>query len=478
MLSKFSNALGRIMDAEPDDERAARGAHGAQPARKTETREPERLYLGTREAGYSVPYWMENRHFLIGGTTGSGKTRLFLQIGAHARRRGDKAFIIDHGGEQISRFWRPGDVILNPFDARWAGWSPWNEIRMPWDADNIARCLVPDGSGSNAAWHAYAQAVTAALLRRCAAEGQSSLGRLIYHAIASPEPDLQSFVGWQEPSVGLLNPKNDRMFASVRGIMSTAFTPLRYIDDRGDFSLRGWVQDDNDRRWVFITYQDSMFAALRTLMSTWASLTIMYLLDMPENENRRVWFFLDELGTLDKMPALVDALTKIRKRGGCIVAGLQALSQFRDPSRYGPEGATTLLANFRTWITLASGDADTAELFSRHFGEQEIWRESYGDNQSYGSGTNLGENVNTALHEQRVLKYTELMSLPDLEGWVKFPGAAPVGKIQAPLIDYPQQTAVFVPQEAPFVHDIRAPGARAPREIPPIPTPTFVGVED
>lgn len=475
MLNKFSNALGRIMDAEPDDERAARGA---QPARKAEKREPERLYLGTREHGYSVPYWMENRHFLIGGTTGTGKTRLFLQIGAHARRRGDKALIVDHGGEQISRFYQPGDVIMNPFDGRYCGWSPYNELRDPWDADNLARYIIPDGVGSNAAWNSYAQAVVASLLRRCREEGQTRVGNLIYHAIATSAEDLQKFVGWNEPAVGMLDPKNEKMFASVRGIQATCLAPHRYVNDEGDFSLREWVQDDRDRRWVFITYRDSMFGALRSLISTWVSLAIMYCLDMEEDESRRIWFFLDELGTLDKLPALVDALTKIRKKGGCVVAGLQALSQFQAPDRYGHEGATTLLANFRTWITLACGDADTAEMFSRHFGEQEIWRESYGDNQSYGSGTNLGENVNTALHEQRVLKYTELMSLPDLEGWVKFPGGAPVGTIHAPIIDYPQQTPVFVPQKAPFVHDIRAPGARAPGETPPIPTPTFVGVED
>ncbi len=473
MLSKFSNALGRIMDAEPDDERVARGAQSAQ---KTEKREPERLYLGTSAHGYSVPYWMENRHFLFGGTTGTGKTRLFLQIGAHARRRGDKAFIVDHGGEQISRFYRPGDLIMNPFDVRFCGHSPYNELQFPWDADNIARYMIPDGIGSSAAWNAYAQTVAAALLRRCQEEGQTRMGSLIYHALASSAEDLQKFIGWNEPAVGMVDPKNDKMFASVRGILSNYFAPYRYVSDAGDFSLRKWVQDDTDRRWVFITYQDSMFGSLRSLISAWASMAIVYALDLPEDEHRRIWFLLDEIGTLDKMDALVDALTKIRKRGGCVVAGLQALSQFK--LRYGDEGATTLLANFRTWITLASGDADTAELFSRHFGEQEIKRHVASDSASFGGGTNLSESQSEQYQDRRAIRYTDLMSLPDLEGRVKFPGRNPVGRIDAPIIDYPQQTPVFVPQTAPFVHDIRAPGARAPGETPPIPTPTFVGVED
>lgn len=460
MLSKFSAALDQLTSGAKQQPAQSQQAAGAAASP---------LFLGTEEHGFSIPRGKENRHFLIGGTTGSGKTRLFLQIAAHARRRGDKAFIVDHGGEQISRFFRPGDVILNPFDARWPGWSPWNEIRMPWDADNLARSLVPDGIGSSASWNSYAQAVTAALFRRCQEEGQASFGKLIYHAIASPEDALQAFVGWNEPAVGLINPKNDKMFAGVRGIMATAFTFLRYVDDKGDFSIRDWVQNDADRRWVFITYQDSMFASLRTLISTFTSIAIMYLLDMPEDEKRRVWFLLDELGTLDKMPALVDALTKIRKRGGSIVTGLQALSQLRET--YGVERATTLLANFRTWITLAAGDADTAELFSRHFGEQEVWRESFSDSASFGAGTSAGENVSSQLHEQRVLKYTELMSLPDLHGWIKLPGDAPVAPIRAPIIDYPQHTPAFIPQKKPFVHDITPPAAKAAEPV----IPTFGG---
>lgn len=62
-----------------------------------------------------------NRRFLITGTTGGGKSRLFYQMFDQIRDRGDKAIIVDHGGENIMRYFRPGDVILNPFDARFPG---------------------------------------------------------------------------------------------------------------------------------------------------------------------------------------------------------------------------------------------------------------------------------------------------------------------------------------------------------------------
>lgn len=458
MLNKFSAALDQLTS----------GAE-QQPtqSKQTEVAATSRLFLGTKEQGFSIPREWENLDFLIAGTTGSGKTRLFLQIGEHARRRGDKTFIVDHGGEQITRFYRPGDIVLNPFDERFCGWSPFNELRDPSDADNIARYMIPDGIGSSAAWNAYAQAVLAALLRRCQEEGKTRTGDLIYHAIASPAEDLQKFVGWNEPAVGLLDPKNDKMFASVRGILSTYLSPYRYIKG-GSFSLRQWSQCDDDRRGVFLGYKNSQFASMRSPLSAWTSMGIIYTLDLPEDERRRIWFLLDEIGTLDKMDSLVDALTKVRKQGGCVVAGLQALSQFRE--RYGIEGATTLLANFRTWITLAAGDADTAELFSRHFGEQEVKQLLASDSTSYGGGVGVGESISEQRKDQRVVKYTELMSLPKLQGFIKLPGMMP-SEIHAPIIDYPQHTPAFIPQKKPFVHDITPPAAKPAEPV----IPTFGG---
>lgn len=416
--------------------------------------------VGTKEQGGQLkrtatlpfPVHLENRHMLIGGTTGAGKTRLFFQIADQARDRGDKALLVDHGSEQIMRNWRPGDIILNPYDDRFPGWTPFSEVDAPWDAQNLARYLIPEGIGNNQEWNVYAQqllgAVIGKIIEDVDATGISceTNDEIVSKAVVASLDDLLNFLAG-DPITGLLAKDNAKMVGSVRGIVSTKLAPFRYLND-GEFSLRDWATDDNDRRWVFICYRDEMFGSLRSLISCWVSLTIMYLLSLDENEDRKFWLFLDELGSLDQIPALTEALAKSRKRGGIVVAGLQTVSQFTE--KYGEAGATSLMANFGTWITLRAGDAETAEAFSKHYGEQEVWQDSINEGMNIGggdSGASMNDGVNLQLKKQRVIEYTELMSLPDLAGFIKIPGPYPASEITAAIVPPPTDrgTVAFIP---------------------------------
>lgn len=90
------------------------------------------------------PETLETRHLAIIGTTGSGKTTALRQLLDGIGARGEAALVYDTSGEFVAHYYRPerGDVILNPFDARGAFWSPFDEIEHPADADRIAHQLV------------------------------------------------------------------------------------------------------------------------------------------------------------------------------------------------------------------------------------------------------------------------------------------------------------------------------------------------
>lgn len=374
------------------------------------------------------------------------------------------------------RNWRPGDIVLNPFDARFPGWSPFNEIDAPWDCENLARYLIPDGNGSAAEWNAYAQQLLAAILNKIT-ESVDSDGlcaetndEIIAKAIAAPLDELRSFVDC-DPISAMLDPNNAKMVASIRGIVSSKMTLFRYLEN-GDFSLRDWMMNDDDRRWVYICYRDEQLGSLRSLISCWVSLAVMYMLSLPEDENRRIWLFLDELASLDKLPALTEALAKARKRGGCVVAGLQTVSQTEE--KYGKAGAQTLMANFGTWIALRAGDAETAEAFSKHFGEQEIWQDSFSEGMNVGNGASLNDGANLQLKRQRVVEYTELMQLKDLNGFIKLAGPYPAGEITAAILPPPKDRGApaFIPAtKGKAAYQSRREAKRKERERQPGNTP-------
>lgn len=392
---------------------------------------------------YKIPRRFENRHFLITGTTGSGKSTLFYQMFDQIRDREDKALIVDHGGENITRYYRPGDIILNPFDQRFPGWNPYNEIRTEFDHDNLSRFVIPDAHGESKAWSGYAQSIYAAVSRACEARGDTAVKSLLYYLMRAEPATLLEMLG-DEPAAALFSKGSEKMGANARSIIGASMTAWRYLDE-GPFSLRDWIEDDNDRRWVFLSYKESTFAAMRSFISMAVSIAINYGLDLPTDPNRRIWFSLDEFGTLPAMKVVSDALQKIRKKGGCVVAGMQSASQAVE--EYGKEGATTLFANFNTYIALRPGDAETAELFSKHFGEQQVWRNDYSDNSGIGGGGhNSGESVSTKLHQQRVATYTELMLQDDLTAVIKLPGSLPVGHLKIPYVDRPKVAEPFIPR--------------------------------
>jgi hypothetical protein len=131
---------------------------------------PDRITL----AGLAVDPLDETKHFKLLGTTGSGKSTAIREVLRTALSRGDRALIADPDGGYLQRFYNPdrGDVILNPFDPRSARWDLFGELRDPYDADQLARALIPDAAdASGREWRAYARTFVAALLRPAGCTG-------------------------------------------------------------------------------------------------------------------------------------------------------------------------------------------------------------------------------------------------------------------------------------------------------------------
>ena len=85
----------------------------------------------------------------------------------------------------LERFYQPGDLILNPFDGRSVGWSPFAEIRSDYDCSRLAKASIPDAEGESREWHVYAQTL---LGGNCAlyAQRNFSVERLMYFTAAEP----------------------------------------------------------------------------------------------------------------------------------------------------------------------------------------------------------------------------------------------------------------------------------------------------
>lgn len=129
-----------------------------------------------------IPSRLETRHMAMIGTTGSGKTTALRQLLDHIEARGEAALVYDTSGEFIAHYHRPerGDIILNPFDARCAFWSPFAEIAHPADADRIAQQLITEtGQHDRDVWLETSRILVANMIRALWREGKGTLPDLL-----------------------------------------------------------------------------------------------------------------------------------------------------------------------------------------------------------------------------------------------------------------------------------------------------------
>jgi type IV secretory pathway TraG/TraD family ATPase VirD4 len=95
-----------------------------------------------------IPRDAENKHFLIVGDTGSGKSSIIRQMLYQVEARGDSAIVYDPACEFVKQFYNEhrGDIVLNPLDARMPYWNPSKELRRKAEAKALAISLYqPEG---------------------------------------------------------------------------------------------------------------------------------------------------------------------------------------------------------------------------------------------------------------------------------------------------------------------------------------------
>lgn len=415
--------------------RGARIISDKELARKTRVK-PRQAQIEI--AGVAMPLACEPNHLLLAGSTNTGKSTAINELLHFALLRGDRAIVIDPNGHALARFGRKGDVVLNPFDKRAPGWSIFNELRKPYDVEGFAKSVIPDSGDSSAQqWHGYAQQLFAETARALTQTGETNTERLLYWLTQAPAEELKVLLAGSAAS-GLFEPGAEKALASTRFILSHHVGAFQYLQP-GDFSLRTWLESGKGN--LFITWREDMLATLRPLVSAWADILIASILTLPDDHSRPLWLVLDELASLERLTSLEAGLTKGRKHGLRVVAGLQSVSQL--DTLYGAHNAKTLRSCFRNLLALGCSNADphTAKEISDGLGQREIERiqTTYSDSKNgRTSSTSKQHSVEPAALP------AELMSLPPLHGFLKFAGDYPIGKIRLVHQDYPVHAKPFV----------------------------------
>lgn len=438
LFKGFVPAIGALflLDQLDDRDRNQRFIGGARLVsakelmRKTRVKPSKDVPAQVTIGGVPMPADCETSHLLFVGSTGKGKTTVADEVLVSALQRGDRAIVIDPNGHAWSRFGCKGDVLLNPFDTRSPGWNIFREFRKPYDFQRFAKSVIPHSADqSEQQWREYAQQLFAQTAHALTQTGETTHERLVHWLTQAPAADLKALLAGSA-AAGLFEPGAEKALGSTRYILTSYLDAFQHLQP-GDFSLRDWLEKGKGN--LYITWRQDMLSILKPLVSAWTDILISSILSMPDHEPRRLWLMLDELGSLERLSSLEDGLTKGRKHGLRVTAGLQAISQLA--AIYGVHHATTLRSCFLNLCALGGSncDPDTAEEISKGLGKTIIERVQI--NTSQGKHGPVTSKTYQRVDEPLV-STTDLMNLPPLHGYLKFAGSYPVGKILLTLQDY------------------------------------------
>jgi type IV secretory pathway TraG/TraD family ATPase VirD4 len=275
-----------------------------------------------------MPKKLENRQSVLIGKPGSGKTQALRPILRRLIERGEKGICYDNKGDYISEFYNPEtDLLFNPLDARSLGWNLFNELVSYPDIDAVAASLVPPSkANTDPFWNDAARGVFSGILHYLYQKNRmnnAELWKMLTADASEIAIRLNKTKGGEAGYRYITqNAENSRQAESVLAVLMQYSKCFEYmVANDGDFTINHWLE--KGRGFIYITNYDVIEETLRPVLSLFVDLVCRKLLSMPDSDTRRIYLMLDEFGSLQRLPTLINLLTKGRSKGACTFLGIQ-----------------------------------------------------------------------------------------------------------------------------------------------------------
>jgi hypothetical protein len=372
-----------------------------------------------------IPQRAEGQHIELMGDTGAGKTRLIMQLLLQIRDRGHSAIVYDPACEFVQRFYdkNRGDIILNPLDSRCPYWGP---------SEAIAASLYQSTTDKKGEFFTETPQKIFAHLLTFGPTPQELVEWManpeeIDRRVQNTEMAMMIAKGAQQQRNGVL--------ASL-GLIADSLRMLPKKEKTAHhWSATEWAE--TRKGWIFITSKPSEREALRPLHSLWIDLLVLRLLNEPKEGQHPVWFVLDELASLQRLPQLHTAITENRKSKNPLVLGFQGKAQLE--VIYG-HMAEVMLSQPATKIFLKTTEPKAAEWVSNAIGKVEIER----IRETNFDGSHAGKNFTLDRQVEPLVLDSEISGLPDKHAFLKLGNY--VARFSFAYNDMPATQPAFVPR--------------------------------
>ncbi len=376
----------------------------------------------TTVGGVCITKKNEARNILMVGAQGSGKSQVFHEVYESVSKRKEKAIIFDESGDFITKHGRDNDLIFSLNDRRSLGWSWMNDIRRIEDCATVAKAAIPNGKTlQQEEWNRYARQVFQVILEKVFEAGGGS-NKIIYDIGMFADTKKLKELCLKTVGQRAFEDGNEKMVASILTVLASNLACLKDIPD-GDFSIRNYIQDEKYKSThLYLVTDSNRLEASAPAYRAMLNLAITYANSLPADDDRRIWFFLDELPALESLDGLSSLLNRGRKRGATAVVGIQSVAFFDD--MFGRDKTPLLMNGFATVVIMRAGDEPSAKAAAAQLGSHDVMRAVQSESEgSSGTGSSQNKSINhTVVADVKLVTPSELTTLPDLQGYLRRSG--------------------------------------------------------
>lgn len=373
---------------------------------------------------------------LYHGAPGTGKSQGIMRLLDEIKAAGDLAIVYDKECALKPYFYEPElDVELNPLSEDCANWCLWHECSNPIELASLATYLMPKAvQGSDPFWVDAARLIFTSMAWEMRELPQKSAITLLQNLLTTQLDEMAGLLANTEAE-NLVNKDIAKTAISIRAVLATYTKSLRFLaglenSDKPPFAIKDWIkqqveQPQGRKGWLYLTSRASFHEEIKPLLTAWLGMAMKSVqrLSHLKHRNKRIWLIVDEVASLNRIEDLGDIAADLRKFGGCLVLGVQSVSQLR--SIYGRDGAEAITDLLSTSIYHRSPRATTAEWVSRDLGDQTL--DEVRESQSYGPNPiRDGNTLSSQQVKRRLVEPAVIMQLENLEAYVRLAGNHPV----------------------------------------------------
>ena len=408
-------------------------------------REPGRLSISKLR----VPTRYEIQPSVIMGRPRQGKSTLIKSLMDQITTASlGKLIVFDSKGDFTATHYSPEtDHIYAPaVDKRSVKWTLFNDVSSYSDIADLAACLIPENKGTkDPIWDNGARAILQGLLLHCCHVGKRTNAYLA-KCCSLPVKEMQQILAATpggESGAAILKKYDSATAFSFFVTIQAKLQPVQLLAHcDGDFSVKKWLSDGKPGG-LYISATPQDLPVVAPILAVFLHVLLTANKSLPDDLDRRVYYFLDELAELPRIPGLVGGLNFGPSKGMCFHLGFQSYSQIDD--KYGREVRQALVSAAGTHVFFSAGDPETCTRAADIIGSQEVME----SRQTLSTGivdNRDGGSTSEQITKKLLVLPDEIKDLPVLTAYIKLI-AFPASLIKLQYIKYEQRNPARVADE-------------------------------